>query len=75
MAGPKPAKKPKPKPIKHASGNYSFIDAEDVFAVGVEIFQWDNTVSDYIKEDVGVHTLESGQQFDVNDEGQISNIY
>lgn len=75
MAGPKPPKKPKAKPIKHSSGMYSFLDCEDIFEVGTEIFQWDVVSEQYIKEDEGTHTLESGQDFEVDNEGKISNIY
>jgi hypothetical protein len=75
MAGPKPLKKPKPKPIKHSNGMYSFIDCEDTFAVGTEIFQWDELSEQYIEENAGTHTLESGQDFEVDNEGKISNIY
>lgn len=78
MPGPKPTKKPKAKPIKHASGVFSFIDCEDLFAVGTEIFQWDTTTEEYKKEDVGTYTIEADIDvltIDVDDDGKISNIY
>jgi hypothetical protein len=74
MAGPKPLKKPKPKPIKHSNGMYSFIDCEDTFAVNVEIFQWSEESEQFIKEDVGTHTLEGGVTFEVDEDGKVSNI-
>lgn len=75
MPGPKPPKKPKAKPVKHSSGSYSFIDCEEIFEVGTEIFQWSEEAQDYLHEDEGTFTLESGQQFEVDNEGKISDIY
>lgn len=75
MPGPKPAKKPKAKPVKYSDGTYSWIDGEDTLQVGTEIFVWLEVENEYKPEEaVTGLILEDGTTLDIDSEGKISYI-
>lgn len=59
----KPRKKPKPKPTKLYDNSNVWIDADDAFSVGTEIFA--NDADDFGILDEGTYTLEVGVNFSV----------
>lgn len=65
--GPKrPIKKPSPKIIECIDGNCAFVDAQDGFKVGSEIFVCtEETTPVFELLESGEYTLESGDNFSV----------
>jgi hypothetical protein len=75
-AGPKrPKKKPKPKSIALAGGDYAFIDGDSAFEEGVEIFVCTNEeTNEFELLETGNYSLLNGDSFEVVD-GVVTTIY
>jgi hypothetical protein len=67
--GPKrPRKKPKPKSISCANGDYAFIDGDSNFEVGVEIFVCtDEEENKFEPLESGTYFTDLGVEFEVVD--------
>lgn len=67
LPGPvKPPKKPKPKPKYTFSGDIVWLDGEDEFEIGTQIFGWDHTEDEWTHIDSGTYMLEDESEFTVN---------
>jgi hypothetical protein len=75
-AGPKrPKKKPKPKSVALAGGDYAFINGDSAFEEGVEIYACTNEEeSTFELLESGNYSLLNGDAFEVVD-GVVTTIY